>query len=131
VIGLDTNVLLRFIAQDDKQQSPMADTIIASLTKRNPGWIAVATVLEFVWAMSKSMRFPKSVVCNALDRMLALDTIVMEQETIVSLAVQQYRATRADFADCLIAASARAAGCAKTVTFDKIAARDAGMELLA
>ena len=131
MIGLDTNVLLRFIAQDDKQQSPMADTIIASLTKRNPGWIAVATVLEFVWAMSKSMRFPKSVVCNALDRMLALDTIVMEQETIVSLAVQQYRATRADFADCLIAASARAAGCAKTVTFDKIAARDAGMELLA
>jgi predicted nucleic-acid-binding protein len=130
VIGLDTNVLLRFFAQDDKQQSPLADATMASLTTRNPGWIAVATVLEFVWAMSKSMRFPKPVVCNAIDRMLTLDTIVIEQEEIVSSAVQQYRSTRADFADCLIAASARAAGCSKTVTFDRIAARDTGMELI-
>lgn len=131
MIGLDTNVLLRFVAQDDEQQSPLADATIASLTKQNPGWIAVATVLEFVWAMSKSMRVPKPVVCNALDGMLTLDTIVVEQEAIVSSAVQQYRSTRADFADCLIAASARAAGCSKTVTFDRIAARDTGMELIA
>jgi predicted nucleic-acid-binding protein len=131
VIGLDTNVLLRFITQDDQQQSPLADATMASLTTIEPGWVAVATVLEFVWAMSKSMRLPKPMVCNALDRMLTLDTIVMEQQSIVSAAVQQYRSTRADFADCLIAASARAAGCSKTVTFDRIAARDTGMELIA
>lgn len=131
MIGLDTNVLLRFITQDDQQQSPLADATMASLTTIEPGWVAVATVLEFVWAMSKSMRLPKPMVCNALDRMLTLDTIVMEQQSIVSAAVQQYRSTRADFADCLIAASARAAGCSKTVTFDRIAARDTGMELIA
>jgi predicted nucleic-acid-binding protein len=55
----------------------------------------------------------------------------VEQDLIVATAVQQFRATRADFADCLISASARAAGCTRTVTFDRIAARDAGMELIA
>jgi predicted nucleic-acid-binding protein len=130
VTGLDTNVLLRFFAQDDRRQSPLADAAMASLTADNPGWVGLATVLEFVWAMSKSMRLAKPVVCNALDRLLMLDSIVVEQAAAVTSAVQRFRLTRADFADCLIAASARAAGCSKTVTFDQIAARDAGMELI-
>ena len=130
MIGLDTNVLLRFFAQDDLHQSLLADATMASLTADDPGWVGLATVLEFVWAMSKKMRFAKPVVCNALERILLLESVVLEQDIIVASAVQQFRSTRADFADCLIAASARAAGCSETVTFDHIAARDAGMELI-
>lgn len=129
--GLDTNVLLRFFAQDDQRQSPLADATMASLTIENPGWVGLATVLEFVWAMSKKMRFAKAVVCDVLDRLLILETIVVEQDATVASAVQRFRSTRADFADCLIAISAQAAGCTKTLTFDEIAARDAGMELIA
>ena len=128
--GLDTNVLLRFFAQDDQRQSPLADAAMASLTIENPGWVGLATVLEFVWAMSKKMRFAKAVVCDALDRLLMLETIVVEHDATVASAVQRFRSTRADFADCLIAISAQAAGCTKTLTFDEIAARDAGMELI-
>ncbi|HEV2326083.1 MAG TPA: type II toxin-antitoxin system VapC family toxin [Terracidiphilus sp.] len=128
--GLDTNILMRFFAQDDERQSPLADALMASLTPENPGWVGLATVLEFVWAMSRTMRVAKPAVCNALDRLLMLDSIVVEQDMIVASAVQRFRTTRADFADCLIAASARAAGCARTVTFDRLAARDAGMELI-
>jgi predicted nucleic-acid-binding protein len=131
MIGLDTNVLLRFFAQDDERQSKLADEMMASLTRDNPGWIGLATVLEFMWAMSKPMRLPKPVVCNALDQLLSINSIVVDQSNVVALALRQFRATHADFADCLISLSARAAGCSKTVTFDKIAARDAGMELLA
>jgi len=131
VIGLDTNVLLRFFAQDDPHQSPLADATMASLTADDPGWVGLATVLEFVWAMSRKMRVAKPVVCNALERLLLLESVVLEQNTIVATATRQFRSTRADFADCLIAASARAAGCSRTVTFDNIAARDAGMELIA
>ncbi len=128
--GLDTNVLLRFFAQDDQRQSPLADATMASLTVENPGWVGLATVLEFVWAMSKKMHFAKAVVCDALDRLLMLETIVVEQDATVASAVQRFRSTRADFADCLIAISAQAAGCTKTLTFDEIAATDAGMELI-
>jgi predicted nucleic-acid-binding protein len=131
VIGLDTNVLLRFFAQDDPRQSPLADATMASLTEDDPGWVGLATVLEFVWAMDRKMRVAKPIICNALERLLLLESIVLEQDAIVASAVRQFRLTRADFADCLIAASARAAGCSRTVTFDTIAARDAGMELIA
>jgi predicted nucleic-acid-binding protein len=130
LIGLDTNILLRFIVQDDPHQSPLADATMSSLTAENPGWVGLATVLEFVWAMSRKMRISKPAVCNALDRILMLDSIVVEQDMIVATAVDRFRSTRADFADCLIASSARAAGCSRTVTFDRIAARDAGMDLL-
>lgn len=130
MIGLDTNVLLRFFAQDDQRQSPLADATMASLTTENPGWVGLTTVLEFVWAMSKKMRFEKTAVCDALDHLLMLETIVVEQDAAVASAVQRFRSTRADFADCLIAISAQAAGCTKTLTFDEIAARDAGMELI-
>jgi len=58
------------------------------------------------------------------------ETIVVERAETVARALQRYRRGRADFADCLIATSAKAAGCSRTVTFDRIAARDAGMELI-
>ena len=130
MIGLDTNVLLRFFAQDDQKQSPIADTVMASFTQDEPGWVGMATVLEFVWAMSSKMRIAKPIVCSALDRLLMLKSVVVEQDGILASAIQQFRSSRADFGDCVIIASAKAAGCSKTVTFDKVAARDLGMELL-
>jgi len=59
-----------------------------------------------------------------------MEAIVVEQASTVVNAVHRFRWSKADFADCLIAASAQAGGCSKTVTFDHIAARDAGMELI-
>jgi predicted nucleic-acid-binding protein len=56
---------------------------------------------------------------------------VIEQASLVERAMQLYRKGNADFADCLIATSAKAAGCSRTLTFDRKAARDAGMELIA
>jgi predicted nucleic-acid-binding protein len=131
VIGLDTNVLLRFFTQDDTVQSPIADKLIDSLSAGNPGWVALATILEFVWVMTSKKRAGRVAVSVSLDRLLMLDTVIVEQAAVVASAVRQFRSTSADFADCLIAASARAAGCTRTVTFDRVAARDAGMELLA
>jgi predicted nucleic-acid-binding protein len=131
VIGLDTNVLLRYIIQDDPIQSPIADTVIDALTAENPGWIGLATILEFVWVMNSKLRVGRATIAATLDKLMMIDSIIIEQPDSVASAIRQFRSAKADFADCLIAASARAAGCGKTVTFDRIAARDAGMELLA
>ena len=131
MIGVDTNVLIRYVAQDDAVQSPIADATIGSLTANDPGWVGIATVLEFVWVMMSTKRVGRIAVATTLDKLLMLDSIAVEQPEVVASAVRQFRAGRADFADCLIAASARAAGCSRTVTFDRVAARDAGMELLA
>jgi predicted nucleic-acid-binding protein len=130
VIGLDTNVLLRFLLKDDPVQTSQARTLLQSLTPERPGWVGTATVLEMVWVLSTTKAMSRDAVAKAITDLLALDTVAVECAGAVAWAAQNFRFTKADFADCLIAACARAAGCSKTVTFDPIAARDAGMEPL-
>jgi len=128
--GLDTNVLLRFFSQDDPVQSPIAGRAIASLSKDEPGWIGLVAIVEFVWVMLSRKRASREAMAYAIRSLLETESLVIEQSAVVAEATTLFRTTRADFADCLIAASARAAGCGRVVTFDRVAARDAGMELL-
>jgi predicted nucleic-acid-binding protein len=130
VIGLDTNVLLRFYLKDDAVQSPKAQLIVNSLRAGEPGWVALATILELVWVMKRKTGAGRDEIASLLELLLADDVIVIEQSGAVARAAQRFRSTKADFADCLIAESARAAGCTRTLTFDEIAARDLGMELI-
>lgn len=130
MIGLDTNVLVRYFGQDDARQSPQADSIIDSLTADEPGWVGLAAILELVWVMSSVKGAGRTVVADILDQLLAMEAMVVEQAFTVADAVRWFRSSRADFADCLIAASAQTAGCSRTLTFDRIAARDTRMELI-
>ena len=128
--GLDTNILSRFFLQDDPLQSPKADQILASLSVDSPGWVGLATVLELIWVLSSKNRFDRRTIAKTVDQLLSREEIMVEQAETVQGALRLFRDGKADFADCLIALSAKAAGCARTVTFDRIAARDAGMDLL-
>ncbi|HXR37920.1 MAG TPA: type II toxin-antitoxin system VapC family toxin [Terracidiphilus sp.] len=130
MIGLDTNVLARFFLQDDRLQSPKADTIMNSLTVEDPGWVGVATILELVWVLESKNRFKRKTITMTLNQLLRREEIVIEQPECVQGALLLFRKGKADFADCLIAVSARAAGCNRTMTFDRTAARDAGMQLV-
>jgi predicted nucleic-acid-binding protein len=129
--GLDTNILLRFLLRDDPLQTAQARTLFQSFSTEQPGWVGIATILEIAWVLTKNKAMDREAVAKAILDLLSLDTVNVEGADAVAWAVQAFRSTKADFADCLIAASARAAGCSKIVTFDRIAARDAGMELLA
>jgi predicted nucleic-acid-binding protein len=130
VTGLDTNILVRFFAQDDRLQSARADEIMGSLTAENPGWVGLATILELVWVLGSKNRFDQNTIAKTVDQLLTREDILVEQAEVVRSALRLFRKGKADFADCLIVLSARVAGCSRTVTFDRRAARDAGMELL-
>ena len=129
--GIDTNVLVQYFVEDDPAQSRLADSFFRSLSNAEPGWVSQSTILDFVWVMKSIRRLDRKTIAIMLGNLAMLDSIIVERVDIVDKALQRYRNGNAEFADCLIAASARAAGCSKTVTFDRIAARDAGMELLA
>ena len=131
MIGIDTNVLVRYFIEDDLAQSRLTDSFFNSLSSADPGWVSQATILEFAWIMKSVRRLDRKTIAIMMSKLTMLDSIVVERADIVDKALQWYRNGKAEFADCLIAASGRAAGCSKTVTFDKLAARDAGMELLA
>ncbi len=131
MIGLDTNVLVRYIMQDDAAQSAKASALLDALTVDAPGWISLVSMVELVWVLNASYGLDRTQIINALEAMLRSKELQIERAEIVWKAVRVYRQSKADFADSLIACSAEAAGCTHTMTFDRVAAKSAGMSLIA
>ncbi|TAM59928.1 MAG: PIN domain-containing protein [Rhodanobacter sp.] len=131
MIGLDTNVLVRYIMQDDAVQSAKATVLLDALTVDAPGWIAIVSVTELVWVLGACYRLDRAQLTDALEALLRTKELMVERAQIVWKAVRVYRNSKADFADCLIACCAASAGCEHIMTFDRGAAKHAGMSLIA
>jgi predicted nucleic-acid-binding protein len=130
MIGIDTNVLVRYLADDDRTQSPRAARLMASLTTQAPGFVSLIALVEAVWVMESSYAATRDEVLGIVEPLLTTRTLVVENAPAVRNALQRYARGAADFADCLIACLGEAAGTTATMTFDKRAARHASMTLL-
>lgn len=130
MIGLDTNVLVRYIAQDDPKQSAKATKLIESLTTDAPGYVGVVSVVELVWVLTGCYASTKNEICDVLETLLRTREIVVAQSDTVWKAIHLFKRGKADFADCLIERSAAEAGCSHTATFDRNAAMNCGMRLI-
>lgn len=127
MIGLDTNVLVRYIMQDDAGQSPLATALIESLTVEAPGFVTLVSVIELTWVLVACFGLDRSQIVAALEGLMRSKEIVVERADIVWQSVRVFRDGTADFADCLIERSAASAGCERTMTFDRGAAKSCGM----
>lgn len=123
MIALDTNVLLRFLTQDDAQQSARANETIAALTSDAPGFVPREVIVELVWVLERTYRYPRADVANAIEGLLTAAEIDPEAPDDVGRAVVAYRHHGFGFADVMIAAGAKRAGARKLLTFDRKAAR--------
>ena len=128
--GLDTNVLVRYIMQDDARQSAKATRLMESLTVEAPGFVSMVSVVELGWVLSSSYDLNRAQVAQAFELLLRTQTVVVDRTDDVVRALRLFKAGSADFADCLIACTAASAGCGQTVTFDVGAAKTAGMRLI-
>jgi predicted nucleic-acid-binding protein len=129
VLGLDTNVVVRYIMQDDAAQSKVATRLVESLSSEEPGFIPLVAITELSWVLSASYLLKRHEIVTVFDLLLRTKELIVENAPLVWSAVRVYRDGSADFADCLIERSAATAGCSKTITFDRFAARDSGMTL--
>ncbi|MDP2809845.1 MAG: type II toxin-antitoxin system VapC family toxin [Rhodocyclaceae bacterium] len=127
---MDTNVLVRYVAQDDPKQSPMATRLIESLTVDARGYVSIVSVVELVWVLTDCYALPKGELCEVLGTLLRTREIVVAHADTVWQALRLFREGKADFADCLIERSANEAGCDYTTTFDRDAAKHCGMRLI-
>jgi len=130
MIGLDTNILIRYVAQDDVKNGPLAEAVMNSLTVDEPGWIPLVAVAEFAWVMDRHYRVDRSAVFSILNQFFARPEIVLECADVVQKAAYQFLHGKAEFSDYLVACSAQAAGCRSTLTFDGKASKSAGMTLV-
>lgn len=127
MIGLDTNVIVRYLAQDDRGQAAVASKVIETqCSAETPGFVGLVVLAEVVWVSESSYGASRSEVADIVRRILSIRQLAVQNAEVVWQALRQFEAGRADFADCLIHQSALASGCTKTVSFD----RRAGMTLL-
>ena len=130
MIGLDTNVLVRYIMQDDPNQSPHSAKLIESLSVDAPGFVPLVVVVELVWVLSAAYNMKRAQIDQVLDTLLRTKELIVDRAEQVLKAQRAFNSSSADFADCLIERIAASAGCAKTMTFDVGAAKAAGMTLI-
>jgi len=130
MIGLDTNILVRYLTQDDAAQSAAAGKLMDSLSPESPGFLSLVVVVELVCVLQFSYGLKKHEIETVVDRLLRGKELVIERAEIVGQALRKFHSSRANFADCLIERCGRAAECSYVLTFDKHAAA-AGMRLLA
>ncbi|MTH78032.1 PIN domain-containing protein [Paracoccus aestuariivivens] len=127
MIGIDTNVLVRYLTQDHQRQGEMAKAVFATLTPDVPGYLSREVMIELVWVLERAYGLPRYDICEAIDGLLASRELVVETPDRVGLANERYRKGGAGFSDHMIALAARDAGCHMTLSFDRKAVSSAGM----
>lgn len=130
MIGIDTNILVRYYAQDDPIQSRVATEFLEEGLRTEPGYVSLIVIAELVWVLSSVYKLDKVRLIDVLGNLLIADELQIEQTEAFRSALRRFENTAAEFTDLLIASTARQAGCRETFTFDIGAAKKAGMRLL-
>ena len=131
MIGLDTNVIVRFLAQDDDVQSPIATRLMSRLSRERPGFVSAVVLAEVTWVLSRSYKALRAEIAAAVEGLLRAAEIVVENAPAAYRALGAYpAATSAEVADALIAETAALAGASETVTFDERASAELAMRQL-
>lgn len=127
MLGIDTNVLVRFLVRDDEAQFERARKLIKRETGRGePVFISQLVLLETEWVLRSRYGIAKTAIVTALSALLEARELQFEDEPTVEEAVFIWKDCSAEFADCLINAHHRARGCRATATFDSKALKLAG-----
>lgn len=129
MIALDTNVLVRFLVQDDPDQARVAAEVMDRLTDADPGFVSREVLVELVWVLERAHGYGNAEISGNLDGLLSSIELLIEAADDGGPALECYRSDGSGFADLMIAAAARRAGAAELVTFDRKASRLPGVRL--
>ncbi|MGV1769791.1 PIN domain-containing protein [Agrobacterium vitis] len=131
MIGIDTNVLLRFLLADDPEQFEAAKNFISKRSMDDPAFVSLVVVAEMAWVLKRSYRFTNEDVTKVLRQLLPSEQFLFEDEDRLDSMIEDEMSRNDDLSDRIIAYIADRHGASHTVTFDRKAAKAiSGMELL-
>jgi len=128
--GLDTNVLVRYLVQDDPEQSDAVARLFDTFTAEAPGFISAISIVELVWVLQSCYEANRREIQDVMEDLLRTRELIVERAELIRQSLRLFTKGSADFADCVIERCGQAAGCNHTMTFDHNAARATGMKLL-
>ena len=120
MIGLDTNVLLRFLIKDDEVQGQKASRAIRQAAAgAEPVFISLVVLCEAVWVLESAYGYRKAQLAQIVGELLATGGFEVEQRDVVREALDDYGSSNADFSDCLVGRVNVFHGCRQSLTFDR------------
>ncbi|MFM2099433.1 MAG: hypothetical protein RLZZ366_972 [Pseudomonadota bacterium] len=129
MIAVDTNILVRYLVQDDAAQGKIATHFLENeLTATKQGFVTIVAVLELDWVLRTQYGFSPRIVSDTIQELMSSPNLAFENNDLVETALAFQHG---DLADNILHQTAHSSGCTKTVTFDKKFARLEGVELLA
>jgi predicted nucleic-acid-binding protein len=129
MLGVDTNVLVRYLTRDDQQQYERARRLLdREASKGVPVMVSLLVLLETEWVLRSRYELKKSDIVTALSALLDSADLAFEDEQSIERAIYSWKESSADFADCLIEARNHQLGCQATATFDGKALKLAGFQ---
>ena len=124
MLGIDTNVLVRFLVRDDEAQFEKARKLIKrEITAGRRVFVSQLVLLETEWVLRSRYSLPKHQIVAAISGFLDTADVQVEDEPAIEEALYLWKDAAADFADCLIGTNNRRLGCRATATFDVKASR--------
>ena len=124
MVGLDTNIIVRYVVQDDAHQAAIANRIFdKGISNTNKGFIPTAVLCETVWVLSRGYKYRRESIRLTLDTLLHTETLEFEHRECVWKAYEDFCRSAADFVDCLVGHVNRKHGAQPTLTFDRDASR--------
>ncbi len=123
MIGLDTNILVRFVTRDDEKQWKRVNAFLEkNCSSKDPAWISSIVLCEVVWVLSSGYEYARSDIVSLLKQLLLTAEIKLEEHDAVRVATKEFENGKADFSDYLIGHLNKKRRCNTTITFDKKAA---------
>ena len=120
MFALDTNVIVRYIAQDDPVQSAAATRIFEDIiSDKNHGFITSIALCETLWVLSRAYGQPREKLVEVIEALLKADNLELEHRDLVWNAKEDFRNGNADFSDYLIARIGKVQGASTTLSFDR------------
>ena len=130
MITLDTNVIVRYLVDDDAEQAEAARALVERLTSDSQGFICREVAIEVVWVLERFYRFTRTQIADVLVELTATDSLVVEVADDVARAASTYRHGGAGFSDLMILSAAEKSGAVPLHTFDRRLARMEGAILV-
>jgi predicted nucleic-acid-binding protein len=115
MLAIDTNVLVRLLLGDDEAQSAVAHSLVST---HAPLFLAHVVLAEMAWVLMSAYGFRRDKLASLIEMLLDADGFVIQDPPVAHAALSTFRASKADFSDCLILAVAQSAGAAPLATFD-------------
>lgn len=131
MIAVDTNVLIRYLVNDDEQQAEAARVLLSKLTVDNRGFVSREVTLELTWVLKRAYGFSRDKIATVLEQLISSQELEFETEYDILRTVLNFRSNNFEFSDLMVVTAASRYGARPLYTFDRKAARIDGAKLLA